>query len=87
MNDNFTFKKATSQPDRLDLVEATRKEIDAHEEDNRWTLVRRRYLYGKNKIMSIWYFKRKRAPYGIVIKHKSRICDHKGMQQWGVNYW
>ena len=29
----------------------------------------------------------KRAPYGSIIKHKSRLCAHGGIQQWGVNYW
>ena len=37
--------------------------------------------------MSIWYFKRKRAPDGRVIKHELPLCDHGDMQQWGVNYW
>ena len=44
--------------------------------------------YGKLKtIISIWYFKRNRSPDEILIKHKSRICEHGGIQQWGVNYW
>ena len=21
------------------------------------------------------------------MRHKSRLCAHQGMQQWGVNYW
>ena len=29
VNDTFTFKEATSQPDRLDFVESIRKEIGA----------------------------------------------------------
>ena len=84
-NDNFTFNEATSQPDRLDFVEATRKEIGAHENYRHWTLVRRRELYGKKTTISIWYFKRKRAPDGILVKHKSRLCSHGGMRQWGLN--
>ena len=32
-------------------------------------------------------FKRKRALYGRLIKHKSRMCSHRGMQKWGVDYW
>ena len=43
--------------------------------------------YGKLKtILSIWYFKRSRLPYEKLIKHKSIVCAHGGMQQWGVNY-
>ena len=38
-------------------------------------------------ILSIWYFKRKIFPYGILIKHKARLYAQRLMQQWGVNYW
>ena len=42
LNDTFTFKDATSQPDRLDIVEETREQIGVNEIDKPWTLVRRR---------------------------------------------
>jgi hypothetical protein len=42
---------------------------------------------GTKTIMSIWTFKRKRFPSGILNKHKARICAHGGMQTWGQNYW
>ena len=43
---------------------------------------------GKLKnILSIWYFKRKIFPDGILMKHKARLCLHGGIQQWGVNNW
>lgn len=38
-------------------------------------------------IQYIWSFKRKRTPYGQVIKYKARLCAHGGIQQWGNNYW
>ena len=38
-------------------------------------------------IMSIWSFKRKRFPGGMLNKHKDRLCAPGGHQQWGVNYW
>jgi hypothetical protein len=38
-------------------------------------------------IMSIWSFKRKRYPDGMLNKHKARLCAHGGMQTWGTNYW
>ena len=87
VNYTFTFKYATSQPDRLEFVEAMRKEIGAHEIDKNWTLVKIRELNGKKTIMSIWYFKINRALDRRVIKHKAHLCTHRGMQQWGVNYW
>ena len=50
-------------------------------------MVRRRELNGKNTIMPIYPFKIKRDTYGRLIKNKSRICSHGGMQKLGVNYW
>ena len=38
-------------------------------------------------ILDIWLFKRKRFPDGILLKHKSILCAHGGIQKWGVNYW
>ena len=38
-------------------------------------------------IISIWSFKRKRAPDGRLVKDKYRLCNHGVMQQLGVNYW
>ena len=38
-------------------------------------------------ILAIWAFKLKRFPDGRINKHKAQICDHGGMQQYGVNYW
>ena len=42
--------------------------------------------HGTN-IISIWYFKINRYPFGSLIRHKSFLFSHGGMQQWGVNYW
>ena len=39
VNDTFAFKEATSQPDRLDLVEAIIKEIGAREIDKHCILI------------------------------------------------
>ena len=50
-NDTSTFKETTSQPVRLDFMETTRKEIDTHEDDKHWTLVRRREQKWNNTIM------------------------------------
>ena len=37
--------------------------------------------------MYICFFKRKSALDGRLIKHNARTCAHRGMHQWGVNYW
>ena len=41
--------------------------------------------HGTN-IISIWYFKINRYPFGSLIRHKSFLFSHGGMQQWGVNH-
>ena len=41
--------------------------------------------HGTN-IISIWYFKINRYPFGSLIRHKSCLFSHGGMQQWGVNH-
>ena len=63
----------------MDFVEATRKEIGAHEIDKHWNLVRIIKLNGKKNIMSIWSFKKKRNPDGRLIKHKACLCAHGGI--------
>ena len=46
------------------------------------------YVNGRlSTILYIWSFKRKRFPGGTLLKHKARLCDHEGMQKWGINYW
>ena len=60
VNGTLTFKRFKSKPDRLNFVEAKKKEICPHENYKNWTLFRRRELNRKKTIMSIWNFKRKR---------------------------
>ena len=64
------------------------KEVEAQDINNHWTLMnknevknRHRNKYGKLKIiLFIWYFKRKRFPYGRLMKYKFRLCAHVEMQ-------
>ena len=71
----------------MDFVETSIKKKGAHEIDNHWTLVIIRELNGKDIVMYVWKLKRKRAPYGRLIKYKDLLCAHGGMQKWGVNLW
>eukprot|EP00957_Ditylum_brightwellii_P064913 4924541-Ditylum_brightwellii.AAC.1 len=64
------------------------KEINDHEDHNHWHVVNCDTLPAKAKpIKAIWSFKRKRAPDGLLLKHKAQMCAHGGMQQWGDSYW
>ncbi len=54
---------------------------------NHWTIVHHSTVPRTAKpIQAIWSFKRKQHPDGTLVKHKSRLCAHGGMQQWGTNY-
>ena len=64
------------------------KEIKKHEERHHWELLNKSDVPKGNKIIpSVWAFKRKRTPDGIISKYKSRLCAHGGRQQWGINYY
>ena len=59
-----------------------------HENGEQWSIVHRNTLPNKARpIKAIWSFKRKGKPDGELLKHKARLCDHGGMQQWGDSYW
>ena len=76
------------QPDRADFIKAMMTEIEEHERRKHWHLIKRSEIPKRKKtILSIWSFKRKRYPDGRIMKYKSRLCAHGGMQQWGVDYW
>ena len=84
------------QDDKTEFITAMLKEIDDHEIRDHWTLMRWKNIppeclnpttVKSDIIMSIWSFKRKRFPDGQLMKYKARLCDHGGMQRWGVKYW
>ena len=82
------------QPYKSDFILSIIKEVESHEARSHWILmkdieVKKKHTnkYCKLKtILSIWYFKHKRFPDGKLMK-KSRLCAHRGIQQWRVNYW
>ena len=76
------------QGDKLAFIDAVEKEISDHEKGGHWSIVHRDNLPNKARpIKAIWCFKRKRKPDGKLLNHKSRLCAHGGMQQWGDSYW
>ena len=93
-NEQCIFNYTLLQSDKSDLIIDISKEAEAHKDRSRWKLkkneVRNKHKnkYGKLKtILSIWYFKRKRFPYGRLIKHKARLSANGLMKQWMFNYW
>ena len=76
------------QDDKLAFVNAMEKEISDHKKGGHWSIVHRDTLPNKARpIKAIWSFKQKRKPYGELLKHKTRLCAHGKMQQWGDSYW
>ena len=76
------------QEEKMSFVDAMEKEILDHENGKHWSIVHRNTLPNKERpIKSIWYLKHKRNPDGEILKHKARLCAHRGMQKWGDSYW
>lgn len=86
-NDTYHFHQAMQEPDRDDFIKAMIKEIQDHENNNHWILVKRSSIGDAPTVKAIWSFKRKRRPDGSLLKHKARLCAHGGMQIYGVNFW
>ena len=82
-NETFNYKEALQQPDKIEFVKAMVHEVDDHETQKHWTLIRCCDLPdGTKMIMAIWSFKRKCYPDGTLNKHKAQLCAHGGMQTW-----
>ncbi len=76
------------QPDSSDFVKAMLAEVNDHETQNHWTVTPRSQIpKGVKTIMAICSFKRKLFLDGSLNKQKARLCVHRVMQTWGVNYW
>ena len=76
------------QEDKMSFVEAMEKEIFDHEAGSHWSVVHCNTLLNKAiQIKSMWSFKTKRKPDGEILKHKTRLCAHGGMQKWGDSDW
>jgi len=87
-NEVFTYTKAMQQPDVPHFIEAMDKEIDDHQSQGHWDIVKRSTIPpGTKTIQAIWSFKWKRYPDGTLNKHKAQLCAHGDMQQWGVSFW
>jgi hypothetical protein len=88
LNETFTYKQALREPDYHDFIKAMVHEVHDHKKQDHWTCMQCNDMPENTKtIMSIWRFKRKRFPDGMLNKHKARLCTHGHMQTWGTNYW
>ena len=77
------------QPDKSYFILVMIKKFESHEEIIHLKIIKKSEVNNKHKnkdgklktILSIWSLKRKRFPYGIWMKQKSRLCAHGGMKQ------
>ena len=63
------------------------KEIEDHSKNGHWKRVLRNTIGDTKTVKAIWSFKRKCRPNGSLLKHKIRLCIHRGVQTYGENYW
>ncbi len=74
-NETFPYKQALQEPDFHDFIIAMVHEVHDHETRDHWTCMQRSDMPENTKtIMSIWSFKRKRYPDGMLNKHKAHLC-------------
>ena len=87
-NETFKFREDMKQEGRLSFMESMENEIHEHKEGGHWNAIHCNTIPNKYcPIKSIRLFKRKRKPDGEILKHKSRLCAHGSIQQWGDSYW
>ena len=77
------------QPEKSDFILSMIKLVETHEARNYLTLIKKSEVNNKHKnkdgklknILSIWYFKKKIFPDGILMKHEAIFGAHGSMQQ------
>ena len=82
--DNPSWKQAMSGPFKEEYWKAAIKEIETLESMDVWEVVDR--TDEMNVIDSIWAFKLKRFPDGMVKKFKARFCARGDQQLEGIDY-
>ena len=90
LTDNGTcdFTNMLKQDNSSSFTDSTMVEIKDHTQREHWEVTHRHQIPARVKTMySVWSFKRKRFPSGVVNKHKERLCVDGSRQTWGVNYW
>ena len=84
---NLHLGEAIKSDDRKDFIKAVEKEIKYLTTEDVWEILPKSPLPTSAHIIQlIWNFKRKRKPFGELIKHKYRLCVHGGMQQEGIAF-
>jgi hypothetical protein len=86
--DILHFGEMQRAPDREDFETDMQREVSDLLTSDTLELTPRSSLSPENHpLQPIWSFRRKRAPDWTILKHRSRVCPHGGMQIEGVNFW
>jgi Reverse transcriptase (RNA-dependent DNA polymerase)/GAG-pre-integrase domain len=87
--DTMYLHQAMKAPDKLKFIEAMNKEINAHESNKNWALIKKdKVPPGKSILPAIWAMRRKRdIATQKVYKWKARLNIHGGKQVKGIDYW
>lgn len=78
-----TYKEAINSPQRNEWTEAIKEELDAHSQNQTWTVVDRN---SQRTISSKWVFTIKKDVNGIIIRYKARLCARGFTQVKGIDY-
>ncbi|CAD7082972.1 unnamed protein product [Hermetia illucens] len=79
-----TFQEAMNSAEVENWVEAIQKELDAHEQNETWSIVPRKT--DQKPIDSKWVFKVIRDTSGDVYRYRARLCARGFQQKQGLDY-
>ena len=79
-----TYEEAMRSKDSSKWIGAIKKELEAHNTNETWSLVERRP--DMKLIDSKWVFRIKNDSTGNVCRYKARLCAHGFMQRQGVDF-
>jgi Reverse transcriptase (RNA-dependent DNA polymerase) len=87
--DIMYLNEAMAAPDKEEFRKAMLKEVESHELNQHWELVKRADLPAGTEVLpAVWAFRRKRRiATQEVYKWKARLNLHGGRQTKDVNYW
>jgi Reverse transcriptase (RNA-dependent DNA polymerase) len=87
-NNCLYYGQAIKASNRDNFRKAMLVELKVHIDRGHWVKMPRMDLPTDVKsIKTVWSFKCKCRPNGLLLKHKARLCIHGGMQEKGVNFW
>ena len=82
--DNPSWRQAMNGPFKEEYWEAACKEVETLQSMEAWEVVDKED--GMNVIQSIWAFKLKRFPDGLIKKFKARFCARGDQQLEGIDF-